>query len=148
MIRAAREEYGESAATAAAAAFDAVEVFGNSGENMKTMSISIRARISSLYFRGSAKLYIYTAQGDAVADPLTNTNPISKPSISDDGSVIVFVATDQKIHYIIIDWAAGSATENILQTTGTWRNAAISKDGTKLAALRSSEENVIVVLTC
>ena len=146
VIRAAREEYGESAATAAAAAFDAVEVFGNSGgEYEDDVNINPGQDLILFTSEDQQKLYIYTAQGDAVADPLTNTNPISKPSISDDGSVIVFVATDQKIHYIIIDWAAGSATENILQTTGTWRNAAISKDGTKLAALRSSEENVIVV---
>lgn len=146
VIRAAREEFGESAANAAAAAFDAVEVFGNSGgEYEDDVNINPGQDLILFTSENQQKLYIYTAQGDVVADPLTNTNPISRPSISDDGSVIVFVATDQKIHYIIIDWTAGSATENVLQTTGTWRNAAISKDGTKLAALRSAEENYIVV---
>lgn len=146
VIRAAREEYGDAAANAAAAAFDAVEVFGGQGGSYED-DVDLNPGQDLILFtsENKEKLYIYTADGDAVANPLTNTNPISKPSISDDGSLIVFVADDQRIHYIDINWQAGTAEENILQTSGNWRNAAISKDGTKLAALRSVEENFIVI---
>lgn len=146
VIRAAREEFGDAAANAAAAAFDAVEVFGGQGGSYED-DVDVNPGQDLILFtsENKEKLYIYTADGNAVANPLTNTNPISKPSISDDGSLIVFVAEDQKIHYIEINWQAGTAEENILQTSGNWRNAAISKDGTKLAALRAAEENFIVV---
>ena len=146
VIRAAREEYGDAAANAAAAAFDAVEVFGGQGGNYEN-NVDINPGDDLILFTSEdkEKLYIYTADGNAVANPLTNTNPISKPSISDDGSLIVFVAEDQKIHYVEINWQAGTAEENILPASGSWRNAAISKDGTKLAALRSTEENFMVI---
>ncbi|MBK7789267.1 MAG: M4 family metallopeptidase [Saprospiraceae bacterium] len=146
VIRAAREDFGDAAANAAAAAFDAVEVLGGQGGNYEN-NVEVNPGEDLILFTSEdkEKLYIYSADGDAIANPLTNTNPISKPSISDDGSLIVFVAEDQKIHYIEINWQSGTASENILQTNGSWRNAAISKDGTKLAALRSTEENFMVI---
>ena len=148
VMRAAKELYGDAVANIAASAWDAVEVGGTGGGNYEE-NAEVNPGTDLILFttQDHQGLYIYTPDGTEVANPLTSTNPISKPSVSDDGSFIVFVAEDKKIHYIEIDWKAGTAKENIFNISGTnqWRNAVISKDGNRLAAQRSVAENYIVV---
>jgi len=91
-------------------------------------------------------LYLSDEAGNLVADPLSSKDPLSKASVTDDGSSIVFVGKDKKIHYVIIDWNEGEITdEGILQNEPIWRNAAISRDGHRVAALKDIQENIIHV---
>jgi len=80
---------------------------------------------------------INITQGTRVFNPLSETNLLSKPSITDDGSRIVFVGTDNHIHLIDIDWTANPPTreEQIISSVPEWANIIISKDGTRLAGL-------------
>ena len=75
---------------------------------------------------------------------LSNTDLISRPSVTDDGSAIVFVARDKTIH-VMIRQQDGTYQESVLQNQPIWRNAVVSKDGTKLAALESQSRNYISV---
>lgn len=78
--------------------------------------------------------------------PISLTDPISKPSISDDGEEIVFIGTDNHLHYIFIDWGgSGNVTENILSSSPVWRNAIISKDGRRIGLLFNDDTNRIAV---
>lgn len=69
----------------------------------------------------------------------------SKISVSDDGTLAVFVGKDNALYYIQFNWSAGNYNIGILDNQNQWRNAAISKDGLRLAALLDIEEPVIYV---
>jgi hypothetical protein len=93
----------------------------------------------------STAVYLADAAGTC-PNPLSSKDPRpeSRASVTDDGSVIVFVGQDKKIHYVIIDWNISQITESgILQDQPLWRNAAISRDGNRIAALQDQEENLI-----
>jgi Zn-dependent metalloprotease len=91
-----------------------------------------------------SQLYVFTPEGDVIANPLSATSIISKPSITDDGSVIVFVDENKNLRRITIDWMTGANNEEVLSSSPIWRNAAISKDGTKLAALTDDFDNKVL----
>lgn len=79
------------------------------------------------------------------ANPLTSRTILSKPSISDDGTEIVYVGADNKLYYITINWATQQKTESVIGSDPVWRNAIISKDGLKIAAVTEELENYIYV---
>ena len=68
--------------------------------------------------------------GGTPFNPLSTTDILSKPSITDDGSRIVFVGTDNHIHLIDIDWNANPPTseERVVSQNPEWANIIISKD--------------------
>lgn len=74
-----------------------------------------------------------------------NKGLASKISVSDDGSLAVFVGKDKSLYYIEFDWSVGNYNIGLLDNNNQWRNAAISKDGLLLAALLNVEEPVIYV---
>lgn len=88
-------------------------------------------------------VYLY----DFVNTPtqISSTSIISKPSVTDDGSEIYFVAKTNKLHMLTFNKSTGKYVESILDNTAVYRNAIISKDGTLLAALLTKEENIIHV---
>jgi Zn-dependent metalloprotease len=69
----------------------------------------------------------------------------SRPSVTDDGSFMVFVAADKSIHGIDFDWAKGTVNEQIISTDKVWKNAVISKDGNRLAAVLDKNDNQVYV---
>ncbi len=147
ITRAAKELYGDAVAAIATSAFDKVQIPGGGGGTYQDDVNNNPGQDYILFTSADKKqLFIFTVDGKAVANPLSKNNPISRPSITDDGSLILYVADDKKIHAISIDWAAGTSSEQILNTgTATWRNVSVSKDGKRASALRSVEENKMLV---
>jgi bacillolysin len=151
VLRAAKELYGDAVASVAAAAWDAVEVTtatggtgGGTGGTNYQKDETLNPGQDLIVFTSAAQksLYLFTIDGQAIGNPLSKLNPISKPTVSDDGSLIMFVAEDKKIHYIQIDYAKGTLSENTLNTgTSLWRNVALSKDGMRISALKDAQEN-------
>ncbi len=90
-------------------------------------------------------LIIVDNQLNLIANPLTDRNPVSRASVTDDGSEIVFVADDGHIYYYLIDYSTGNANETRLSEVGEWRNVVISKDGNRLAALSDNYNSSIYV---
>jgi bacillolysin len=76
---------------------------------------------------------------------LTDTDINSRPSVTDDGSYMVFVAADKSIHGLILNWQNGTVEEEIISSEKVWRNAIISKDGNRLAATLDAEDNRVFV---
>ncbi|HZB14214.1 MAG TPA: M4 family metallopeptidase [Chryseolinea sp.] len=77
-------------------------------------------------------------------DPLTTTALLSRPSVTDDGSIAVFVAGDRTIHAIVT--APGQTPDEfVLQNEPIWSNVAVSKDGNRMAAVTEDEDNTIFV---
>ncbi len=92
---------------------------------------------------------IYLANTDGTltpnGNPLTSSDILSKPSVTDDGSAFVFVGADKKLYAISIDWDNNTIDEYSIQDDPIWRNVIISKDGNRIAALEDQLENYIHV---
>jgi len=147
VIEASLQEYGQSVANEAVTAFDMVGIVDGQGGGEVPTDVSVNAGDEFiLYSNGNqTKLSIALPDGSSFTDPLTTIGPLSKPSITDDGSVIVYVARDQTLQAIIIDWNMLSATQQTLSGDQVWRNAVISKDGNRLAAITNDFDNRIFV---
>ncbi|MEZ0539964.1 M4 family metallopeptidase [Fibrella arboris] len=65
-----------------------------------------------------------------------------RPSLTDDGSVAVFVGSDGKIRASSM---TRPASETVISQEAGWANVVISKDGTKLAALTDKQDGKLWV---
>jgi len=147
VIKAATDLYGTTEVNAAKKAFDEVGILGEQGGNYETDLDANPGQEFVLTTNSSnTGLFIYDTNGNNLGT-ISGTGVLSKPSISDDGREIVFVGKDDKIHYIFIDWTKTPITpqEQIIGSSPIWRNAIISKDGLKIAALTKEEINEIEV---
>lgn len=145
VVQAAADLHGganSAVANAAKAAFDAVGIGAGNGTDPTT---DIGSNPGDEYVLMTdtdfSQLYVFTAAGAAAFNPLTTTAPLSRPSITDDGSALVFVAEDNTMHAITINWQNGATNETVIQNETIWRNAVISKDGSRLAAVTTDNDN-------
>jgi len=156
LMQSARDIHGNGSQEVAviAQAFDVVGIQGESAEAPDNSNpggqedIEVEANFGNdfvLYTNDDkSNLSIADGQGNILVSPFTNTGVLSRPSITDDGSAIVFVGDDKKIHLITID-GSGQGEEEIIQDEPIWRNVAVSKDGFRIAALRDEVSNTIEV---
>jgi len=147
VVQASLDLYNESVAQAARDAFDAVEIFNGEGtENQTDIVVNNGTDLVLFTTSDQNNLYIADTDGNLIFNPLTEVDPISVPSITDDGSEIVFVNSDNELYYVHIDWATTSVLEEgVIGSNDTYRNAIFSRDGLKLAALRENVDNQIFV---
>jgi len=156
IIQASKDLYGNSECAAAVSAFNQVGISG--GDCGGTTQIPVDDLV--LEPNPGADLIIFSddysetpwlVDGalNILADPLANQRPQSQPSVSDNGSRIVFVNENENIYFIQIDWFASPpevVESRELAIAGSWRNVAISKDGNRLAATNTGVENTITVI--
>lgn len=90
-------------------------------------------------------IYLMNDDGNLLADPLSDVKIKSKPSVTDDGSYIVFVGDDKMMRSITIDWAAQTFSSGPIHPDPIWRNVIVSKDGNRIAALSDNVNNEIMV---
>lgn len=90
---------------------------------------------------------LFLALTDDLDNPflISETDQLSKPSITDDGSAIVFVGRDNIPYLIELDFAANTLQESALSTAAIWRNIVISKDGARAALVADQRMPEIVV---
>lgn len=144
VVQAATDLYGAAEVNAAKAAFDAVGIGAGAGTDPTT---DIGTNPGDDYILMSdanySALYIFTPEGQEIANPLTTLNPISRPSVTDDGSVVLFIADDNTMRGLFVNWNTGNVTEQIIQNEPIWRNVAVSKKGERLAALTTDNDNLL-----
>lgn len=149
VVQAAQDLYGTNVANRAKEAFDDVEIFDGNGTNNQTdQEVNPGADLILFTTEDQNNLYIADSDGNLLTNfnPLTEQNPISVPSITDDGSEIVFVNDNNDLYYIRIDWATQSIIEEgVLGFSDDYRNVVFSKDGLLMAALRDNPDNEIFV---
>ncbi len=150
VVQAAQDLYTSTEANAAISAFNTVGIgSGGSGGTPTNTQSDLAVNPGNeyiLYTEGNNNnLYIETPAGVSIADPLSNLDPFSKPTITDDGSVIVFVAQNRTIQAITIDWDASMVETFVLSSNPIWRNVAISRDGNRLAALTNNNDNRVLI---
>ncbi len=147
VIKAATDLYGTAEVNAAKTAFDQVGILGGQGGNYEN-DLGDNPGQQFILVTGSNNtgLFVYDTNGNNLGQ-ISSSGVQSKPSITDDGSEIIFVGTDDKIHYIFIDWSQTNVTpqEQIIGNSPVWRNAIISKDGLKIAAVTKEKVNEIEV---
>ncbi|GAA4413444.1 hypothetical protein GCM10023187_41740 [Nibrella viscosa] len=148
VVRAATDLYGASSAEANAAkgAFDAVGILESSGtptEKTPDVPVAQGADLLLLYGSQDNKLYSTTiTTGTPKFDLKTASGLKHRPSVSDDGKYAYYVTPDKKIRAVNL---TGIPAETIISSETIWDNAAISKDGTKLAALTAEKDGAIWV---
>ncbi len=144
--QAVQDLYGQAELNALQNAFDQVEIFGGEGGNYQN-DLEENPGNDYIVFTGQDKdrLGLITDEATVAADPLTQNNPISRPSVTDDGSVILYVADDKMIHAIVIDWDNAMFEQQVVSSDPIWRNVVISRDGRRFAALTEDFDNKVWV---
>ncbi|HMG90049.1 MAG TPA: M4 family metallopeptidase, partial [Chryseolinea sp.] len=81
---------------------------------------------------------------DAEVLPITKTILRSRPSVTDNGDLAVFVAADNTIH-VVTTSPNDEPEEDVLQNQQIWANVVISKGGSKMAAVTNDQDGKIYV---
>lgn len=152
--RSAVDLYGQNVANQAGQAFADVGI-GSAPSNDYEDDFEINDDGSYLLAsdQGLSDLYMFDfTTGESVFNgPFSNTDHISKPSITDDGRRIVFVGSDNQVYMIDVDWSTNppGLNERVISNEPIWRNAVISRDGSKVALLEvvrnDGDDNYVVV---
>ncbi|TAE33525.1 MAG: T9SS C-terminal target domain-containing protein [Cytophagales bacterium] len=140
VIKAATDLYGANSAevSAARSAFDQVSIL-ESTQPTPTPSTQVpvaQGQDLMLIYSSDNKLYS-TVVGSTKFDLKSSLGLLHRPSVTDDGRVAYYVTPDKRIRAVTL---TGTPTESIVSNETRWDNVAISKDGTKLAALSSAAE--------
>jgi bacillolysin len=149
VIQSAKDLYGESSneVTQAGTAFDAVGITDGQGSNNDNTLPENNGEEYVLVYNtdGSDANTLYRSSLDqSVVDPLSTTEFLSRPSVTDDGSYGIFVAGDKTLHALVTT-PGNDPNEFVLQEETIWSNAVISKDGKRLAAVTTYIDTAIYV---
>ena len=148
IIKAAGDLYGAAGAevTAAQSAFDAVGIIeGTQSTPGKQPDVPVASGQDLILLADASDARLYsTVVGVASAkfDPKSSLGLVHRPSVTDDGKFAYYVTTDKKIRAVNL---TGTPAETIISAETIWDNVAISKDGTKLAALTAARDGVVYV---
>jgi Zn-dependent metalloprotease len=144
VVRAARELYDASVENAAKRAFDQVGIMDGAG-TPPTPDLPVNTGDAFMLIVDADvddPNNLYRLRGDfqeVVA--LSQVQPYSKPSVTDDGSKAVFVATDKFIRQTTLN----PPVQMIQLGNERWDNVSISKDGRRLAAVSTEIDTAIWV---
>ncbi len=148
VVQAATDLHGATSAetNAAKAAFDAVGI-GNSGGSNNQTDIQTNPGEDFILMtdENSDQLYVFRPNGTAVFNPLTSIAPLSRPSVTDNGSLLVYIDQTNRMRAITINWSNGTFNNQVIQADPIWYNVAISKDGNRLAALSTDNDNKVYI---
>lgn len=153
VIRAATDLHGANSAevNAARSAFDQVEIFDpNSGGGNPTpppSDLPVNPGAEYLLVADSNtpdpnKIYI-APLATGMFTPISQRLPQNRVSIRDDGRFAYFVGTDKHIYILSLSTTNPQLTQ--LSTSPQWDNVAISKNGSRLAAVTTSIDTAIYV---
>lgn len=149
VLKAAQDLYGQSVVNAAAAAFDAVGITGSTpgGNYLGQLQPNPGDDYVLVVSEDYQNLDLADGAGN-VLGTMYDEGLQSRPSISDNGSQVVFVNAAGHIITIDLTYTGGNINYNVnppLSNQPEWRNAALSKDGTFIAALTDNYDNQIYV---
>ena len=148
VTQAAKIRYGDSSVEAAKAAeaFDAVGIYEeeqvNSAQDYPVNPGQEYLLSFDTYVDDPNSLYRSSVTGTNFV-ALTTTNMKGKVSVTDAGSVAVFVSADGQIKAINTD--PQNPNERTISSVAQWDNVAISKDGKRLAAISIYIDTAIYV---
>jgi bacillolysin len=139
--------YNSSVTSAANTAFNNVGIGSGGDAGGTTYQVDIAANPGNdliLFSNGSQNIIGFTDELGADLGTL-NEDIISRPSVTDNGSEVVWVGLDKKLYYSTFDWSTGATDVSVLQGDPIWRNVCIAKDGSAIAAVSDALDNIISV---
>lgn len=148
VIKSATDLYGGTGAevTAARAAFDAVGITeGSPTTPGKQPDVPVASGQDLLLLADAESKKLYStnmAVTPAKFDLKSTLGLVQKPSVTDNGQTAYYVTTDKRIRAVNL---VGTPNETIVSNETIWANVAISKDGTRLAALTADRDAKIYV---
>ncbi len=149
VLQAATELYGNSTATAAANAFDQVGILGSSpsGNYLGQLQANPGTQFVLCVTNNFQNIEVRNASGQTISNGTIYTQGVkSRPSISDNGSELIFVNQAGHIIYINLSYSPFQAGQpQQLSSAPEWRNAVLSKDGSFIAAITNTNDNIIYV---
>ena len=89
-------------------------------------------------------LYIAKPDGSNIQQ-ISSTDVLSRPSITDDGSAIVFIDGFNQMRLITLDWITGDVKEQVIQNQPIWQSVCVARDGSRLAAILENGGNAISI---
>jgi Zn-dependent metalloprotease len=147
VIQSSIDLYGDnSEAQAARNAFDAVEIFdGNRGNYQEDVEENPGSSFLVVADHDKSNLWLYDENFNLLlnGNPLTSTDMISRPSITDDGSVMVFVDSENNIKVLFIDYSDGIQQQEFYlqqEPEGVFINVIVSRDGRRIAAILNEDK--------
>ncbi len=148
VVQAATQTYGAGSSEVIAAenAFNAVGI-GEGGGGDYQDDVNVNPGDDFIMWSDLGLDNVNNSTTDGTLDgAISNTNHISRPSVTDDGSIIQFIDENNNMIEVTIDWTTGDILSEVaIESSGIWRNVATSKDGTKLAAITTDNDNAIWV---
>ncbi|WP_375446812.1 M4 family metallopeptidase [uncultured Fibrella sp.] len=144
-IKAATDLYGGSGAEVAAVktAFDNVGITENSTPTDQKTPIPTSTGQDFMALVSTSDSKLYNTPYPTTAFTQRSLSGLKRrPSLTDDGSVAVFVGSDGKIRASSM---TKPASETVISQEAGWANVVISKDGTKLAALTDKQDGKLWV---
>ncbi len=148
IIKATGDLFGATGAEVAAArnAFDAVGIVESTPTTPgKQPDVPVAAGQDLLLLASTddAKLYSTNISvTPAKFDLKTTSTLLHRPSITDDGKLAYYVSADKRIRSVNL---TGTPVETVVSSETVWDNVAVSKDGTKLAALTTSPDGSVYI---
>ena len=137
IVQAAQNEFGATIAAAAERAFDAVGITANQ-TSTTTEDLDANPGIEYVVWSSDGLDQINISLGETanLLGTISSTTHISRPSATDDGQFVIFVNENKQIQGVQIDWPSGEVIEEFLVSSEPiYRNAIISKDAGKIAAV-------------
>lgn len=148
VVDASRTLYNEQVADAARAAFDAVGIIGDSGGDY-TEDLEPNPGLDFILAvdEDLSAVNLVDNQGNTLTStPIITSGVVSPLSVTDDGTLIVYIDGNRRIRSIDIDWTTGDVLPGpISENNPIWHNVAISRDGLKLAATTQERNDSIYV---
>lgn len=146
VIQSAKDLYGDNstAVVEAAKAFDAVGILNGQGTDTNP-ELPTNSGDEYLLFYNLEEPIGLAAASRVESVLLSETEVYNKPSVTDNGQFAVYVGKDHKIHLLQTNVRLSNYVDEIIQSQAIWSSVAISKDGSKIAAVTLEPDTSIYV---
>jgi bacillolysin len=150
VLQAANDLYGNTVATAAGAAFDQVGIVGNSNppnnNALSTLAVNPGTDLVLVVSNDKTTLKLATGTGQILGNLYTQ-GVKSRPSVTDDGTEVVFVNNRNQLIDIVLTYSQTGITPrvDIINEESIWSNVSISKDGRYIAAVLTEPEPFVYI---
>jgi Zn-dependent metalloprotease len=152
VVQSATDLHGANSAevTQAKLAFDAVGIGSGGSSTGDNYQTNVNANSGADFVAYTNNDYVGIFVNDLAKNQtfqIYDKEINSRPSISDDGTEIVFIGADENPYLIAIDWTKGSvAPAEALSTSKGFRNIAISKNKNLVAYTTKPENDKVFIV--
>jgi Zn-dependent metalloprotease/PKD repeat protein len=144
VIQSAKDLYGAADAQLVAGAFDKVGILEDSGSTAKPPELPTNPGQQGLLLANldmTDRYGIYKTTNYTSFTPVSTSRIINRPSITDDGSFVVFINDREVIRALDIT----KGDEVSVSSDAGYSGVAVSRDGNRLAFVTSDEDGLIYV---